>query len=192
MKANSNPTRPIPMKQKQKKYFIILSVFMMFVTLVKAQPKLVEKITKQANELVIPYEKYKLPNGLTIVIHEDAFTFSEPKKTEAEWHYQKKRHLSTGTHYKIKHKILLSLYAASHFFCWMSLIACIVFPKFIMFTAILFVLRWLVQWFVFQKSFTLLKSQHLINYIWLFDIWLLYYNIKSLPLLFIKSKLHWK
>ena len=38
---------------------------------VAAQPKLVEKITRQGNELVIPYEKYLLPNGLTLVIHED-------------------------------------------------------------------------------------------------------------------------
>ena len=38
---------------------------------VLAQAKLVEKITKKGNELVIPYEKYVLPNGLTLIIHED-------------------------------------------------------------------------------------------------------------------------
>ncbi|MFN5135255.1 MAG: insulinase family protein, partial [Chitinophagaceae bacterium] len=36
-----------------------------------AQTKLVEKIVRKGNELVIPYEKYVLPNGLTLVIHED-------------------------------------------------------------------------------------------------------------------------
>lgn len=36
-----------------------------------AQAKLVEKVTKKGNELVIPYEKYVLPNGLTVVVHED-------------------------------------------------------------------------------------------------------------------------
>ncbi len=36
-----------------------------------AQAKLVEKITKTGDELVIPYEKYVLPNGLTVVVHED-------------------------------------------------------------------------------------------------------------------------
>jgi zinc protease len=36
-----------------------------------SQTKLVEKVTKKGSELVIPYEKYKLPNGLTLVIHED-------------------------------------------------------------------------------------------------------------------------
>jgi zinc protease len=39
---------------------------------VGAQAKLVEKISKKGNgELVIPYEKYVLPNGLTLVVHED-------------------------------------------------------------------------------------------------------------------------
>ncbi|MFT3980892.1 MAG: pitrilysin family protein [Ferruginibacter sp.] len=39
--------------------------------LATAQAKLVEKITKKGNEIVIPYEKYVLPNGLTVVVHED-------------------------------------------------------------------------------------------------------------------------
>ena len=36
-----------------------------------SQAKLVEKITRKASELVIPYEKYVLPNGLTVILHED-------------------------------------------------------------------------------------------------------------------------
>lgn len=36
-----------------------------------AQAKLVEKVTRQGTELVIPYEKYVLPNGLTVIVHED-------------------------------------------------------------------------------------------------------------------------
>src|SRR6476620_3086723 len=35
------------------------------------QAKLVEKVTRQGNEIVIPYEKYILPNGLTVIVHED-------------------------------------------------------------------------------------------------------------------------
>ncbi|MBD1364583.1 insulinase family protein [Mucilaginibacter sp. ZT4R22] len=34
-------------------------------------PKLVEKVTRKGTELVIPYEKYVLPNGLTIILTED-------------------------------------------------------------------------------------------------------------------------
>ena len=36
-----------------------------------SQTKLVEKVTRQGKELLIPYEKYVLPNGLTLVVHED-------------------------------------------------------------------------------------------------------------------------
>ena len=36
-----------------------------------AQTKLVEKVEKKGNEIVIPYEKYVLSNGLTLIVHED-------------------------------------------------------------------------------------------------------------------------
>ncbi len=36
-----------------------------------AQAKLVETVTKKGDEIVIPYEKYVLPNGLTLILHED-------------------------------------------------------------------------------------------------------------------------
>ncbi len=36
-----------------------------------SQTKLVEKVGKKGTELVIPYEKYVLPNGLTLIVHED-------------------------------------------------------------------------------------------------------------------------
>ncbi|NCD69456.1 M16 family metallopeptidase [Mucilaginibacter agri] len=35
------------------------------------QAKLVEKVTKKGSEIVIPYEKYVLPNGLTVILTED-------------------------------------------------------------------------------------------------------------------------
>src|SRR5437868_745952 len=36
-----------------------------------SQAKLVEKVEKKGDEIVIPYSKYVLPNGLTVVVHED-------------------------------------------------------------------------------------------------------------------------
>jgi len=36
-----------------------------------AGAKLIEKVTKKPSELIIPYEKWQLPNGMIIVIHED-------------------------------------------------------------------------------------------------------------------------
>ena len=36
-----------------------------------SQAKLVERVEKKGSEIIIPYEKYVLPNGLTIIVHVD-------------------------------------------------------------------------------------------------------------------------
>src|SRR4051812_37897475 len=36
-----------------------------------AQPSLIEKVEAKSDKVVIPYERWKLPNGLTILLHED-------------------------------------------------------------------------------------------------------------------------
>jgi zinc protease len=63
--------RPIK-NQFMKQRLMMLSAFLFIVSLfANGQTKLVEKVTKRGNEIVIPYEKYVLPNGLTLIIHED-------------------------------------------------------------------------------------------------------------------------
>ncbi len=57
------------MKQ-QKLIFLTTCLLIAFATAF-GQAKLVEKVTKKGSELVIPYEKYVLPNGLTVIVHED-------------------------------------------------------------------------------------------------------------------------
>lgn len=49
----------------------LLAMFLSVAPATQAQPKLIEKVKKEGDKLVIPYEKYVLPNGLTVVIHED-------------------------------------------------------------------------------------------------------------------------
>ncbi|HLG04206.1 MAG TPA: pitrilysin family protein [Bacteroidia bacterium] len=56
------------------KKLLLPAVFCFIATLLHGQvkTKLVEKVTTNGtNKLVIPYEKHLLPNGLTVVIHED-------------------------------------------------------------------------------------------------------------------------
>lgn len=55
---------------RKKLLFLTLSIATTLSS-VFAQTKLVEKVTKQGDEVIIPYEKYVLPNGLTLIIHED-------------------------------------------------------------------------------------------------------------------------
>lgn len=46
-------------------------VLLLFTTAALGQPRLLEKVTRKADEIVIPYEKYQLANGLTVIVHED-------------------------------------------------------------------------------------------------------------------------
>lgn len=129
-----------------------------------------------------------------ICIHPDAFTYSEPKRTREEWHYQKKRHLSTGKYYKTSHKLLLGTYAFSHFMCWTLLLPAILLNAlpYLWIAAGLFIFRWLVQGIVYQRCFSKLKQNDLGWWFIFFDLWLLYYHVKSIFLITKKSTIHWK
>src|SRR5688500_711174 len=53
------------------KQILTLAIALAPVFGVVAQTKKIEKVEKKGSELVIPYEKYQLPNGLTLIVHED-------------------------------------------------------------------------------------------------------------------------
>ncbi|MFL5773843.1 MAG: M16 family metallopeptidase [Flavisolibacter sp.] len=55
----------------KQKFLLLASVLLVVGFTAFGQARLVEKVTKNGNQLVIPYEKYVLPNGLTLIIHED-------------------------------------------------------------------------------------------------------------------------
>jgi len=55
----------------KQRLLLLIACTLCLVTFVNGQTKLVEKITKTGTEIVIPYEKYVLSNGLTVIVHED-------------------------------------------------------------------------------------------------------------------------
>jgi zinc protease len=55
-----------------KKTILLILILHSFILQIQAQPRFVEKVEKsQPDELVIPYQRYVLSNGLTVLIHED-------------------------------------------------------------------------------------------------------------------------
>ena len=54
-----------------KKYFFTTATVCLAVVTGFSQAKLVETVIKKGDELVIPYQKYVLPNGLTLIMAED-------------------------------------------------------------------------------------------------------------------------
>lgn len=55
----------------KQRLMLVAAFSFVLATLVNGQAKLVEEVKKKDNEIVIPYKKYVLPNGLTVVVHED-------------------------------------------------------------------------------------------------------------------------
>ena len=55
----------------KRKLLMLAGFTLCFGVFTNAQTRLVEKVTKKEDELVIPYEKYVLSNGLTLIVHED-------------------------------------------------------------------------------------------------------------------------
>ncbi|TRX48787.1 insulinase family protein [Fulvivirga sp. M361] len=49
----------------------LTAVCLLIITASYSQTKLIEKVERKEGEIVIPYEKYQLDNGLTLIIHED-------------------------------------------------------------------------------------------------------------------------
>jgi len=54
-------------------------------------------------------------DNTTIVLNEQTFMYSEPKRDWRSYFRQKTRHLSTATSYRFKHQVLLGLLSGSHF-----------------------------------------------------------------------------
>lgn len=55
----------------------------------------------------------------TICIDPDSFTVSEVPKNFQQWFRQKRRHISTSSYYKFKHKFFLGLFFITKLFFWL-------------------------------------------------------------------------
>lgn len=119
-----------------------------------------------------------------VVFNEDALTFTIPKKSFHDWWYQKKRHLTTGKLYKIKHKLLIGGYPLSLLFMYITLIILLVIHNlwYIALSAMAF--RILLQMFIFSRPLKIMGSKDLLIITPIMEIVLLIIN----PLLLMSKK----
>lgn len=111
-------------------------------------------------------------SNTALMYHSDAFTYSQPKTSFAQWIHQKRRHISTANHYQTKHKILLGLYYLSALLFWV--LAILIF--FIVDWKIplaLIVFRTMLQYIVVGKASTLLQEKDLALWIPIFELFLI-------------------
>ena len=120
----------------------------------------------------------------TVVFSEEAITFSVPKKNFIDWWRQKKRHLTTGKHYKTFHKILLTLYPASLAAMYISLPFLLVMHNWWYIALGIVGFRMLLQMIIFSRPFSVMESKDLILLAPFLEIFLLIVN----PILLISKK----
>ncbi|MFT6842858.1 MAG: glycosyltransferase involved in cell wall biosynthesis [Psychroserpens sp.] len=104
------------------------------------------------------------PKNTVICISKNSFTESIPKKTFKSWLLQKRRHISTASHYKLKHKILLSLFYCSQFLFWALAIIIISFCyKWELVLGLIF-LRFIIQYTTLYFASAKLDEKNLLIY----------------------------
>jgi glycosyltransferase involved in cell wall biosynthesis len=135
--------------------------------------------------------KVATAHNTAVVLDADAFTYSHPPQTFAQWWKQKNRHYSTARFYKRRHQVLLGLFAFVQSTFYPLAIACAIFFDWRLVLGI-YALKLLVQGTVWFKAMQRLKESDLFPWFWLLDIWLmLYYAMYSLAT-FKKPSSNWK
>ena len=128
----------------------------------------------------------------SICIAKESFTESIPKKTFASWFLQKRRHISTASHYKLRHKILLSCFYCSQFLFWTLAIVLLVVMHQWEIVVGLIALRFIIQYTTLYSAAAKLKEKDLMLFVPFLELFLITFQF----FIFIKNlsskPRHWK
>ena len=130
-------------------------------------------------------------NNFSICISKDSFMWSEPQKNWKSFFRQKKRHLSTGTHYKFIHKFLLALLSASHFFFFVTALGMILLKFSTIFVILFYVIRQLITIVLCRRIFNKFSENRLLFWLPILDFGFVFYCVVMVPSLFFSTK-NWK
>ncbi|WP_370476911.1 glycosyltransferase [Tamlana flava] len=125
-----------------------------------------------------------IPNG--------SFTVSTPKVTFKEWFKQKRRHVSTAKHYKLKHKAFLAIFYSSTLLFW--LFAMILFVSLYKWPLILglFLARLTIQYIILGSLSKKLNESDLLLLLPFLEIFLIMAQLTIFINNLISKPSHWK
>ena len=131
-------------------------------------------------------------NNTTICFSKDSFTESIPKTTFKGWFKQKRRHVSTAKHYKMKHKVLLTLLYISNVLFW--LFAIILFVSLFKWQMVLglFIFRIVLQYTILGVSSKKLGETDLLVSLPFLEIFLIITQLTIFINNLISKPIHWK
>ena len=128
----------------------------------------------------------------SINISRDSFTTSVPKGTFAAWFKQKRRHVSTATHYKWVHKVLLTVLFTSNLLFWLC--AILLFTSLFQWEIVLglFIFRLALQSVILGMSSKKLDELDVIFLLPVLEIFLLITQLTIFITNLISKPNHWK
>ncbi len=128
-----------------------------------------------------------------VELNPESFTRSEPKTSFSDWIQQKKRHLTTGVHYKTKDKFLLATEIMSRTLFFMLLLILLFMQKFVIISLTFLVIRIIIQNIVIVKASKVFNEKDLLFFGTFFDILILLLNFKVyFSNLTDRRKIQWK
>lgn len=122
----------------------------------------------------------------------DSFTESIPKTKFKDWFNQKRRHVSTAKHYKLFHKILLTLIYCSNFLFWALATVLLITTFNWPIVLVLFLLRLISQNIIYGLSAKKLNEKDLIYYLPLLEVFLVITQLTIFISNLISKPNHWK
>ncbi|SFU62364.1 Glycosyltransferase, catalytic subunit of cellulose synthase and poly-beta-1,6-N-acetylglucosamine synthase [Pustulibacterium marinum] len=128
----------------------------------------------------------------SICFNEEAFTYSTSKKSLKAWFTQKRRHVSTASHYKKSHQVILGLFYISQFFFWLLAILLLSFQHQLIITGALIGFRMLMQYFVFGFTASKLKETKLLWLLPFYEIFLIILQFCIFIVNFTSKPVDWK
>ena len=131
-------------------------------------------------------------SNTAVMTHPDSYTFSAPKQTLGQWITQKKRHLSTSTHYKFKHKLLLGMYSFGLVLFYTLFILLVSLNWSVIPVLGLFLLRLVSQYVVFSRCMKQLNEKDLVVFLPFYEILLLLFNAGTMISNFFHKPTRWK
>ncbi|WP_298425239.1 glycosyltransferase [uncultured Kordia sp.] len=126
-----------------------------------------------------------------ICFSKDSFTISEAKTGFFAWFRQKRRHVSTSSHYKFIHKFLLGLFYTSQLFFWILAIVLLCTSMW-QYALCILVFRIIIQYFVLGFAASKLKEQDVLYVLPILEIFLVIIHFGIFITNLTSKPTHWK
>ena len=107
-------------------------------------------------------------NNVAIEILECSHTTSQVIESWRDWFYQKRRHISTSSFYKLKFKLLLGLYPLSQFLFLLSIIFLLVSEFDIIYVVILLAFKLLISYII---NYRIMKKLNVFDLYWIHPLY---------------------